>query len=361
MGPELGPIRPPSEACSLLVRVTRNCPWNRCKFCHFYKGRKLEIRPVEEVEQDILAAKAIQDRILESEIGSLGLAALSALENSASESAPNVANWLCAGGRGAFLQDANTLVLPADELEQIIRFLRQTLPSIERVTTYGRSRTAARRTVKELTRLREAGLSRIHIGLESGYDSLLEFMDKGATAAVHIRGGRNVVDAGISLCEYVVLGLGGVDTWRAHAIETARVLNEINPEYIRLRTLSIADDMVLHAEVAAGNFTRSTDEQVVVEEKLFIENLVCRSNVVSDHMTNLLPELAGRLPEDKHRMLATIDRFQALPARERAVFRVGRRLGLYCRLDDLNDPGRHAAVERKMARLGRGRDGQPDE
>lgn len=362
---ELGPIRPPSEANSLLVRVTRNCPWNRCKFCHFYKGRKFELRSLGEVKRDILAAKAIQDRFREffykSGYGRISEVAASAFENTSSEAVTNVANWLYAGGRSAFLQDANTLIMPADDLVQVIKFLKETLPSITRVTTYGRSKTAAKRTIEELTRLREAGLSRIHIGLESGYDPLLAFMDKGVTATDHIKGGKNVVASGISLCEYVVLGLGGVKMWRDHAIETAKVINEINPEYIRLRTLSITDDMILHKEVESGKFMRSTDEQIVAEEKLLIQNLNCHSNVVSDHITNLLQEVEGRLPDDRDLMLTTIEKFRALPAVERANFTVGRRVGIYYRLDDLNDPRWHQTVERMLARLGRDGDKGLDE
>ena len=354
---EVGPIRPPSEALSLPIRVTRNCPWNRCKFCRTYKGQKFELRSVAEVKQDILAAKAIRDRLLDissksGHDGRLSEIATCAFEGTQSEAIRKVANWLYTGGAAAFLQDANTLIMPVDDLVEVIGFLKETLPSITRVTIYGRSKTAAKRTIAELTRLREAGLSRIHIGLESGYDPLLVFMDKGVTAADHIKGGKNVVASGISLCEYVVLGLGGGKMWQEHAIETAKVLNEINPDYVRLRTLAITGDMILHREVESGNFVRLTDEPVLEEEKLFIQSLNCHSNLVSDHATNLLREIEGRLPAEKDRMLAVIDRFQALAPIERAIFRMGRRLGMYNKLDDLNDPNQSEAVERIMARLG---------
>ncbi|MBI2832670.1 MAG: radical SAM protein [Chloroflexi bacterium] len=347
---ELGPIRPPSEAHSLPIRVTRNCPWNRCKFCRAYKDQKFELRSVEEVKQDILAAKAVQDRILDCTGWPGGTEA--AFAGELSQPVRTVANWLYAGGKTAFLQDANTLIMPVDDLVKVITFLKETLPSIIRVTMYGRSKTAARRSVEELTRLREAGLSRIHIGLESGYDPLLSLMNKGATAADHIRGGKNVAASGISLCVYVVLGLGGVKMWQDHATETARVINEVNPEYIRLRTLAITKDMTLNREVESGSFVRSSDEQIIEEEKLFIENLSCHSKLVSDHVTDLLPEIEGWLPVDRDRMLAAIDRFQDLTPVERAIFRMGRRLSMYRRLDDLNDPDLSEEVERTMARLG---------
>ncbi len=353
---ELGPIRPPSEARSLLIRVTRNCPWNRCKFCHIYKGKKFELRPVEEIKQEILAIKAIQDKIRETALKAgygdrIEEAAATILNNPPNETYFNVALWLYYGGTSAFLQDANTLIMKTPELVEVIKFLKQTLPSITRVTSYGRSQTAAKKSVEELAQLHEAGLSRLHIGLESGYDPLLEYMDKGVTAAEHIKGGRNIVESGISLCEYVLLGLGGKKMWREHATETAKVLNQIDPDYIRVRTLTIKPGMPLYDEVKKGDFVRATDEQIVAEEKLLIENLDGNSYFISDHITNLLQEIEGKLPQDKEEMLATIARFQALTAEERLNFRVGRRTGIYTYLDDLSNERKHATVEYAIEKL----------
>lgn len=353
---ELGPIRPPSEASSLLLRVTRNCPWNRCKFCHVYKGKKFELRSVEEIKQDILAVKAIEDRLKETSWksgygGRVEAVAGAILNNPPNEASFNVALWLYHGGTSAFLQDANTLIMKTDELVEVLRFLKQTLPTITRVTSYGRSKTAAKKKLEELVQLREAGLSRLHIGLESGYDPLLKYMDKGVTAAEHIKGGRNIVAAGISLCEYVLLGLGGKGMWREHATETAKVLNQINPDFIRVRTLTIKAGMPLYDEVKNGNFIRQTDEEIIEGEKLFIENLNCQSNFISDHITNLLQEIEGKLPEDKDKMLAIIARFQSLSPEEKQNFKLGRRLGVYERLDDLNNLPKHDSVEQARQKL----------
>ena len=357
---EVGPYRPPSEAYSLLIRATRNCPWNRCKFCCMYKGQKFEYRSVEEIKQDITAVKVIQDKIKEiswkSGYGTnrLGEAAAMVFNSSPDEAFHHVALWLYAGGETAFLQDSNTLIMRSKELVEVIRFLKETLPSIKRVTSYGRSVAAAKKKLEELKELHQAGLSRLHIGLETGYDPLLEYMDKGVTAAKHIAGGRNVVESGISLCEYVVLGLGGKEMWREHATQTARVLNEIDPDFIRVRTLTVTDGMSLYDEVENGNFIRATDEEIVEEEKLLIEHLECHSNYVSDHITNLLQELEGKLPEDKEKMLASIGRFQALSPEERVNFRVGRRVGIYTELNDLYDGHKHEAVEQIIHRLSHG-------
>ncbi len=358
---ELGPIRPPSEASSLLLRVTRNCSWNRCKFCHIYKGKRFELRPVADIKQEILAVKAIQERLNEAaaKAGGVEAAAVSILNNPLSETHFNVALWLYHGGTSAFLQDANTLIMPTPDLVEVIKFLKKTLPTITRITSYGRSKTAAKKKLEELKALHEAGLDRLHIGLESGYDPILAYMDKGVTAADHIVGGKKIVESGISLSEYVLLGLGGKKMWREHATETARVLNEINADFIRVRTLTIKEGMPLYDEVKSGQFIRATDEEIVAEEKLLIENLNCRSNFVSDHITNLLQEIEGKLPEDKEKMLAVIDRFQSLSDEERQNFRLGRRIGIYASLDDLGDPGKHGLVEQAVAKVAK--DGKVDE
>lgn len=354
----LGPIRPPSEAYSLLIRATINCPWNRCKFCPTYKGRKFQLRPVAEIKQDIETARIIQDKIKELSWksgygGRVREIAGMVFNIIPDEAFYNVARWLQAGGESVFLQDANSLIMRTNELVEVIRFLKETFPNIKRITTYARSKTAAKKKVEELVELHEAGLSRIHIGLESGYDPLLQYMDKGVTAAEHIKGGRNVVESGISLSEYVLLGLGGKEMWREHATQTARVLNEIDPDFIRTRTLVINDRTPLHSEVENGNFTRATDEEILEEEKLLIEHLECHSNYVSDHINNLLQEIEGKLPENKVKMLAIIDRFQTLPPEERTNFRVGRRVGMYTELDDLYDWHKRQAVEQVIQRLGR--------
>jgi biotin synthase-like enzyme len=353
---ERGPIRPPSEAYSLLIRVTRNCPWNRCKFCPTYKGAKFELRSVEEIKQDILTARAIQDKLKEMSWqsgygGRVEEVARAILRNPPNETYFNVALWLYSGGESAFLQDANSLIMRTNELVEVIRFLKQTLPTITRVTSYGRSKTAAKKKLEELIQLREAGLSRLHIGLESGYDPVLQYMDKGVTAADHIAGGKKIVKSGISLCEYVVLGLGGKGMWREHAIETARVLNQIDPDFIRVRTLTVKPGMPLYDEVKNGNFIRATDEEIIEEEKVFIEHLDCNSNFVSDHITNLLQEIEGKLPEDKEKMLASIAGFQSLSPEEKYNFKVGRRLGIYEQLDDLHNSRKHDTVAHAIQKL----------
>jgi radical SAM superfamily enzyme YgiQ (UPF0313 family) len=356
---ELGPFRPPSEAFSLLLRLTRNCPWNRCRFCGMYKGQKFELRSVEDIKQDIKAVRRIYDRIIELAWqsgygGRLKDAARMILNKPPDQSSYNVGLWLYGGGQNVFLQDANSLIMRTHELVEVLHFLKETFPEVNRITSYGRSKTAAKKTLEELVEIREAGLSRLHIGLESGSDTVLKLMDKGVTAAEHIAGGKKVVESGISLSEYVLLGLGGRGLWREHAIETARVLSEINPGFIRIRTLSVSPGLPMYAGLEDGSFVLENDEEMVEELRLLVENLDCDSNFVSDHINNLLQGVEGKLPHDKEKMLATIEQFQSLPPEERINFRIGRRARIYLNVDDLNDDRKHQVVEQIIEKLGNG-------
>lgn len=358
---EQGPIRPPSEARSLLVRVTRNCPWNKCAFCNTYKGTQFSIRSVEEVKADIAAIKTICDEIkaLSWRLGLQGAVDDEVIDQiyrstrAHSSSYLNVAMWLYFGEGSVFLQDGNNLAANAQGLAEVLTCLKETLPGITRVTTYARSKTIAkRRTAAELCMLSEAGLTRIHIGLESGSDQVLALLQKGVSAAEHIEAGRKVKEAGISLSEYVIPGAGGKQLWEEHARETARVLNHINPDYIRLRTLRVIPGAGLDKKVASGEFELLGDEEVVREIRLVIESLKgIDSTIVSDHILNLLEEVEGKLPEEKYRLLAVIDRFLALPPEERCNFRLGRRANIYRVLDDMEDPGRYASVARALRQI----------
>ncbi len=356
---EIGPIRPPSEAYSLLIRATRNYPWNRCRFCGTYKGSKFELRTVAEIKQDILAAKQIQDEIiaLASQLGDpddIRAAVLLSMRSPQSQSHHNVALWMSAGSQNVFLQDANTIIMRTPDLVEVLKFLKTTLPTVTRVTSYGRSKTAAQKSLQDLKDIHEAGLTRLHVGLESGSDAVLKLMNKGVTAQEQIEGGRKVVASGISLSEYVLQGLGGKGLWREHATETARVLSAIDPDYIRIRSLSIYPGLEMETDVTNGTFVRMNDEEMAEELRMMIENLDCHSQLVSDHIGNLLEEVQGKLPEDKGRMLAVIARFQNLSAGERTHFIVGRRAGIYRGLDDMNDAQKHERVAQIVGRLSHG-------
>jgi radical SAM superfamily enzyme YgiQ (UPF0313 family) len=354
---ELGPIRPPSEAYSLLIRATRNCPWNRCLFCHLYKGCKFELRPVDEILGDIEAAKAISEGIKEMAWklgygnGVRQVAATLYNQPQYGQCVRNVALWLWGGGESAFLQDSNSLIMRTPELIQVITYLKAVFPGLNRITSYARSHTSARKSLEELKELKDAGLDRIHTGLETGYGPLLDYMQKGVSFEQHIDGGRKVVQAGISLCEYVMPGLGGRKMSQQHARETARVLNEINPDYIRLRSLHVSPSMPLWLKLRDGDFELQIEDEVVEEIGTFIDNLQVTSQLKSDHIVNLLAEVEGKMPEDKQRCLNVINEYLNLAEEERVNFRLGRRMGYYESLSDLADDYKRNKVDEVMRRI----------
>jgi radical SAM superfamily enzyme YgiQ (UPF0313 family) len=357
---EIGPIRPPSEAYSLLVRFTRNCPWNKCEFCHIYKGRKFEKRPLADIERDIDTVKTISDEIaaLSWKEGYGGKIAEGLVERIFSSEPHNecfrsVAVWMYFGANNVFIQDANSLAMKAQDLVDVLRYLKKTFPAIDRITSYARSQTLAQLwSVESLHQLREAGLTRLHLGMESGSDFLLKYMRKGVTKEQHVYAGRMVRESGIELSEYVVPGLGGRKWWRQHALETADALNKINPDFIRFRTLKVLKDMPLYKKTESGDFLIAHEEEILKELRLLIQHLDgITSHVQSDHALNLLEEVDGKLPEDKQKILDVIERYFALSTEQRLVYRMGRRAGIYRRLDDLNDEVTFARLRKAIREI----------
>jgi radical SAM superfamily enzyme YgiQ (UPF0313 family) len=351
---EQGPIRPPNEARSLLLRLTRNCPWNQCLFCPVYKTRKFSLRTVDEIKQDIKTAKKITDDIkaLSWKLGYSGAvndAVISTLFNQPGTNInkKSIAAWLYYQTDACFLQDADNLIMKTKDLVEVLTFLKEQFPDIKRITTYSRSRTVVRKSVDALRQIRQAGLDRVHIGLETGYDALLKLMKKGVTAAQHIEAGKKLLEAGMEVSEYVMPGLGGQEMWREHAVETAKVLNQINPHFIRLRSLRVPGHVPLHEKLEDGSFSMQNDDMLAEELKRFIETLEgITSTVTSDHIMNLLEEVSGTFPDDKEKMLKIIQSYQALSESDRLIYRAGRRGGAYRSTDDLkHDPATYQKIK----------------
>ena len=337
---EQGPIRPPSEAQSLLIRVTRNCPWNRCRFCPVYKDARFSRRPVDDVLADIDAVAAWIEFLERGGAAPTGAAPPDPLARKAA------LDWRAAGMNSVFLQDANPLATPAADIITILSRLKYRFPHIERITTYARSKTVARLEVDELADMAAAGLNRIHIGFESGSDRILELMDKGVTKAVQVAAGKKIKSAGIELSAYYMPGLGGCLLAEENALETADLMNQVDPDFIRLRTLAVPDSLDLAGDVAAGRFIKCGDVEAVQEILLFVRHLQgIRSTVVSDHILNLLQDLEGRLPDDQEHMITRLETFLHLDPKEQMLYRVGRRSGLLAGLPDLLVPQRRALAE----------------
>lgn len=357
---EQGPIRPPSEARSFLLRITRNCPWNQCLFCPVYKNESFSLRTVEEIKHDIQTARNISDDIKAVSWklgfnGEISSPVINHIFNNPgySDSYRSIAIWHYFGTGACFLQDADNLVMKTSDLVEVLKFLKEKFSEITRITTYSRSRTIIKKSVDSLKEIKNAGLDRVHVGLESGYDPLLKLVKKGVTAAQHIEAGKKILEADMELSEYVMPGLGGQSMWREHAVESAKVLNRINPHFIRLRSLRMPKRAPLSAKVKSGEFVMQTDDMLAEEIKLFIESLEgITSTITSDHIMNLLEEVAGKMPEDKEKMIDVIRRYQALPDDERLIYRVGRRGGAYHSTDDLvKDPGTRRKIEALIKEL----------
>jgi radical SAM superfamily enzyme YgiQ (UPF0313 family) len=327
---ETGVYRPPSEggSCSLLVRFTRNCPWNRCGFCAMYQEQKFEVRPVAQIKRDIDAmaavAKALENTSRNiSHGGAITQETAMALIHQAPElnfhqGFGMIYEWLRAGAATAFLQDANSLIMKTDRFIEALRYLLRTFPSIRRVTSYARSRTLMRKSSDELEAIRSAGLDRLHVGLETGDDGLLKKINKGVTAQGHIEGGRKAVKAGFQLSEYWMPGLGGKALSQPHAVQTARVLNAINPHYIRSRPFYPFPGTRLFKQAHDGDLELLSPREQLMELRQMIGMLEVTSRVCFDHAGNYWKNGAGSLlfsqsyegykfPDEKNIVLSLID------------------------------------------------------
>jgi radical SAM superfamily enzyme YgiQ (UPF0313 family) len=280
-----GPIyRPPSEADSLLVQATVGCPHNLCTFCMVYKqGVKFKVRPTREVKEDLEEAAAAHGNAV----------------------------------RTLFLPAGNTIAMPTAALAEICRQAGSLFPRLERITVYGSAQYIVRKGLDNLQILAAAGLKRIHVGLESGDDEILARVRKGADSRTQAAAGALLRRAEMELNSYVILGLGGRERTEAHARETARVINEMAPQVMRLRTLVPKLHTPLLEDIQAGRFRMLSPHGVIRETIALLEGITVSTRVASDHYTNYL-NVAGRLPEDREAMLSILQ--QAL-ARPEASFR----------------------------------------
>jgi len=261
-----------------------------------YGRKKFELRTVEEIKSDIDSVKSIADEIkhVSWELGhggDINQEVISAMVNRDPELRTNecfilVFNWLYSGAKTAFLQDANSLLMPTEQLIEVLKYLKETFPSLSRITTYARSKTIAKKPLDKLEALHQAGLSRLHVGLETGDDDLLKHVDKGATAADHILAGQQAKKAGFELSEYVMIDLGGRDRFKQHAENTARVLTEIDPDFIRLRPLMVMPGVPLYEEYEKGDLKLSSPHERLQELKILVENLNVTGRLCFDHFLN---------------------------------------------------------------------------
>jgi len=268
-----GPIyRPPSEANSLLVQATVGCPWNKCTFCMVYKkGPKFKIRNIKEIKEDLLWAK----------------------------------NNYFYPINTVFFPSGNTIIMKTEDFVEILEYTKKLFPDLKRITIYGSAQYIVKKDLVDLKKLANAGLSRIHVGLESGNDIILKKIKKGSTQEIQIKAGQLVKKAGMELSEYVVIGIGGKKLTKEHIQETVKTLNKINPNFIRIRTFLPKINTPILEEIQSGDFQILSPHEVLNETYELIKNLQVTSQIASDHYTNYIG-VNGKLPEDRKQMLQAI-------------------------------------------------------
>ncbi|RLG32073.1 radical SAM protein [Methanosarcinales archaeon] len=268
-------FRPPSEARSLLLQASIGCSNNSCRFCGSYKRKPFSIRPLSEIEEDIRSAVSLYGR----------------------------------GVRRVFLLDGNALCIPTQELVSILNMLYGTFPSLERVSAYACTQDILQKSFEELRRIRDAGLTLLYLGVESGDDLVLDMMNKGVTADETRKAALKAIDAGFTLSVTVILGLGGRARSREHAEATGKILSDISPHYIGALTLMVPKDAPIVNDIRSGRFELLSPIEILHEMRLMVEKIEIRGRKCifrSNHASNYLP-VGGILPDEKDEILMMID------------------------------------------------------
>jgi len=263
-------IRPPSEAYSLLLQVTVGCSHNKCTFCGTYRQKKFKIKPLEQIKKDIKEARSYYDV------------------------------------NRVFLCDGDALIIPQPRLEEILELINENLPDIERIGTYANAKSILRKSIDELKALKKLGLKMIYLGVETGHVELLQKIHKGVTYEQMVAAGRRVKESGIELSATVLLGLGGIEKSIEHAMDTAKILTGIDPDYVGALTLMFVPETELYEDYLAGRFVLPDKfgfirELYIMIDKSDFTNCLFTSN----HASNYLP-VKAYLPREKEKILQMI-------------------------------------------------------
>ncbi len=265
------PYRPPSEAYSCLIRFTRGCPWNKCEFCRMYRNVKFEVRNIEEIERDIENAPSIFGKDV----------------------------------RTVFIGDSDSMLMKTEQLVPLLQKTVEVFPELQRITSYARIRTLKAKGVNNLKKLREAGLTRVHIGLESGSEKVLGLINKGPKPKHYVETAPMITNAEIEFCFYVLLGIGGKEYSEEHAIETAKVINLSKPDFVRFRTIIPIPKSGIKKKFDSKELTYLTDAEIIKEQYNIIKNIDVPTYIANDHISNLVA-IEGQLPDKKEEFLETL-------------------------------------------------------
>lgn len=335
---EVGPIRPPSESHSLLIRFNRNCPWNKCLFCPVYKGQKFSSRSIEELKSEIFFLsslyKKLQKLLDNHTIYKINLNLNNFFDSNEIYDAQRVLHWLYHGEYTVFIQDADPLLRKKDEIFKLLYLLKSEFPEIRRITAYARAKTINRYDINDLKEFKKMGLLRIHMGLESGSKEVLDFVSKGLEPQDIIKACEKLNQANIETSLYVMPGLGGKELSKKHIKETIDVINYAKPNFLRLRTIGINPLMPLYKLYKEKRYIPPSEKMIVLEIREMIEGIQVHLNFFSDHNLNLLMEINGKLPDNREIMLEKIDKFLSLDDESANLFILARRLN---KVFDLNE------------------------
>lgn len=264
--------RPPSEAYSLIIQVTLGCSHNKCTFCNMYKDKKFKIRKLKDIFEDLEMAREYYKTV-----------------------------------KRVFLADGDALILKMEDLEAILIKMKELFPECDRIGIYGTPKDILRKSEEDLIKLKNLGLDIIYLGIESGSDVILNDVKKGVTASEMIEAGKKVMRTGIKLSVTIISGLGGKEKWMEHAVESAKVISSINPDYVGLLTLMVEPETEIYEKIANKELTLLSPIEVMMETREFIKNLEVDNCVFrSNHASNYAP-LAATLNEDKERVLNQIN------------------------------------------------------
>ncbi|MBF0101267.1 MAG: radical SAM protein [Desulfobacterales bacterium] len=285
-------FRPFSEANSYLLQCTIGCSHNQCTFCGMYKDKKYRVRSLEEILTDIRMAQTSYHDV-----------------------------------EKVFLCDGDAIAIDTDMLLEILKALKEAFPLLRHVGSYVGPQSTLQKSMKDLIRLRENGLKKAYLGVETGDDSLLKEIKKGVGYAEMLAAGRNLIAAGINVSSMVLLGLAGKGPRSTdHAIATARITNEMKPQYLAALTVTPVPNTVLHHKVKTGEFTLLDPFETLAEMKLLFENITIDNlKFVGIHASNYLP-INGTLQRDRAQMIATID--SVLNTRDKGALRKENMRGL---------------------------------
>lgn len=262
-------FRPPSERFSLLLQVTYGCSHNKCTFCGMYADKQFRVRPLEEVLEDIYTFPELQRPLV----------------------------------RRVFLIDGNPLCIGIESLVKILDALRATFKNLERVGAYSTSKDIANKSIEELKLMKEKQLDLIYIGVESGSDRILRKVKKDSYSKHIIEAAPKLKEAGIKLSTMILSGLGGSEAWEEHALESAKLISQVKPDYLSLLTLMAREGTELERDVLSGKFKMVSQIEVMKETRLFVEHLELDKTIFRvSHPSNLI-NIGGVLNKDKQQIL----------------------------------------------------------